>query len=298
MEREKDLAYYNKRHNFFWCSGILLLILDVILIIIMPEMDRPSKFLFDVFVVLFIACISCYIASWHYKKKIEVIEDIEKQKEEEIEIEREQYFIDSLKKCVNDFIEKSVDLYLGFDNSSFYLIDDDCIASLKKTNELKAFEKALKYKAAIKVNDIIFFSKEGDVQYTTAISGGGGGGSSIGGAIIGAVIAGGVGAVIGSRKKVEEIHSTVEEHDNRITVIRYKNNGKIEEISIDGVLAYDFLLKHIPEKDLLNIQLEVNKSSNGASAEERLVKLKSLYEKELINKDEYEKMRSEVLESL
>ena len=42
----------------------------------------------------------------------------------------------------------------------------------------------------IPVSDIQYYSKEGDVQYTTKISGGGGGGSSISGAVVGGLIAG------------------------------------------------------------------------------------------------------------
>lgn len=101
------------------------------------------------------------------------------------------------------------------------------------------------------VNNICFFFKEGDVQYTTSISGGSikGGGSSIGGAIIGGLIAGDAGAIIGSRRKIEseEIKTVENEHDTRVSVITNKS-GTVRRFY--GFDAYDFWLKNLPEKDL------------------------------------------------
>ena len=119
----------------------------------------------------------------------------------------------------------------------------------------------------IPVSDIQYYSKEGDVQYTTKISGGGGGGSSISGAVVGGLIAGETGAVIGSRRKIQEVTSETVKHDSRRTLIRYYKDEQINVISYIGFEVYDYLLKKIPEKDLLTIQLRRNLLSGRNSVQ-------------------------------
>ncbi|MEI3595330.1 MAG: zinc-ribbon domain-containing protein [Anaerobutyricum hallii] len=154
----------------------------------------------------------------------------------------------------------------------------------------------------IPVSDIQYYSKEGDVQYTTKISGGGGGGSSISGAVVGGLIAGETGAVIGSRQKVQEVTSETVKHDSRRTLIRYYKDKQINVISYVGFEVYDYLLKKIPEKDLLTIQLEkkpvVREKQNSDSIKDKLETIKQLYENELITKEEYEQKRNEILSKI
>ena len=169
----------------------------------------------------------------------------------------------------------------------------------------------------IPVDQIICFYKEGDVQYTTKISGGGGGGSSLTGALVGGLIAGETGAIIGSRKKNKEIKSTVvTAHNDRKVVIRYDKNGSVKTLSHEDeeFEIYDYLLKKIPEKDLLTIQMNQTLTSKKAvSAEEnvsddvgsknqdiseRLQKLQNLYDSKLITESEYTSKRQDILDSL
>ena len=114
------------------------------------------------------------------------------------------------------------------------------------------------------------------------ISGGGGGGSSISGAVVGGLIAGETGAVIGSRQKVQEVTSETVRHDSRRTLIRYYKDNQINVISYIGFEVYDYLLKKIPEKDLLTIQLEknpvVNEKQSSDSIKDKLETIKQLYE--------------------
>lgn len=111
----------------------------------------------------------------------------------------------------------------------------------------------------INYDDIMFFTKDGDVTYTTEISGGGvsGGGSSLTGAIIGGAIAGSAGAVIGSRKDVvgNPIQSRSITHDTTQTVLRYKVGNQYRERKFRGYDAYDYFISVIGEKDLLQMQL-------------------------------------------
>lgn len=169
----------------------------------------------------------------------------------------------------------------------------------------------------IPVDQIICFYKEGDAQYTTKVSGGGGGGSSLTGALAGGLIAGGTGAIIGSRKKNEEIKSTVvTAHNDRKVVIRYNENGSVKILSREDkeFEIYEYLLKKIPEKDLLTIQMNQTLTNNNTvSAEEntgddtgsknqdiseRLQKLQNLYDSKLITESEYTSKRQDILDSL
>lgn len=72
---------------------------------------------------------------------------------------------------------------------------------------------------SIPKNRIEYFSIDGEIYRENKISGGGGGGSSVSGAIIGGIIAGDAGAIIGSRKKTEEIKSELITHDTRAAYI-------------------------------------------------------------------------------
>lgn len=130
-----------------------------------------------------------------------------------------------------------------------------------------AYEKRV-YPARViwsyKNSDVVFFQKVGDVQYISNVSGGevkaSGGGSSLAGAIVGGAIAGGVGAVIGSRKpvKIESngVTTTVEEIDTRETVLRLKG----EEKRFKGWEMYDMFMKVMPEKEYNYLQITGNQN--------------------------------------
>lgn len=159
---------------------------------------------------------------------------------------------------------------------------------------------AIEY-SCISVSNIQYFSAEGDVQYTTRISGGGGGGSTITGAIVGGLLAGETGAIVGSRKKVAEIKSESITHDSRNTLIRYYRENELLTISYDGFDVYNYLLKKMPEKDLLSMQLKgANQQkdavkTNLSDIEEKMLTIKRLHEAGLISKEEFEEKRTELL---
>ncbi len=159
---------------------------------------------------------------------------------------------------------------------------------------------AIEY-SCIPVSNIQYFSAEGDVQYTTRISGGGGGGSTITGAIVGGLLAGEAGAIVGSGKKVNEIKSESITHDSRNTLIRYYRENELLTISYDGFDVYNYLLKKMPEKDLLSMQLKgTDKQKESAEnslsdIEEKMSTIKRLYEAGLISKEEFEEKRTELL---
>lgn len=182
----------------------------------------------------------------------------------------------------------------------------------------------------IRIDDIECYAKEGDVKYTTEISGGGGGGSNIAGAVLGGIVAGGAGAIIASRQPIEAITSTTTEHDSRKTVLRYYKNGKLCSFISQGFELYDYLFKNIPHKDLLAVQLQKNTPPSNANKTNsspekptsvpkkpttvperpkttpngvteirtRLQSLKVLYEDGLIDETEYKEKKKELLQQL
>jgi len=153
---------------------------------------------------------------------------------------------------------------------------------------------------SIPISCIQYFTKDGDVQYTTKVSGGGGGGSSISGAVIGGLVAGSTGAIIGSRGKIGSIYSTTEKHDTSKTILVFKNGSALETIVFKGHDMYNFLFNEIPEKDLLYVQLkgQPETSNQDNNIKEHLKTLKELFEDGLIKEEEYNEKKSELLKRL
>ena len=206
--------------------------------------------------------------------------------------------LESVKSVTN--ASDGYDYVLGKDNeNSLYVVEKKYYSNSSNDESQFRFEKIL-------FDDIQFFSKEGDIQYTTQVSGGGarGGGSSLK-AVIGGLVAGGAGAIIGSRKKVQvdEIRTVEHKHDSRVTIIRYKKNGMLKEKKYTGFDAYEFLLESFPEKDLTNMQVSSNGNTESLkqskntenSVEERLTRIKDLYEKGLLEEEDYQKKKEEIM---
>lgn len=154
----------------------------------------------------------------------------------------------------------------------------------------------------IPIEAIQYFTKEGDVQYTTKISGGGGGGSSISGAVVGGIIAGNTGAIVGSRKKIAPITSITEEHDTTKTILKFFDKSELKTIVFRGFQVYDFLLKMIPEKDLLSVQIQASQNAqpttNNQNICEKIRVIKNLFEEGLITEKEYNEKRQDLLNQI
>lgn len=154
----------------------------------------------------------------------------------------------------------------------------------------------------IPIKNIKYFTKEGDIQHSTVVSGGGGGGSSISGAVIGGVLAGGAGAIIGSRKKIDEIQSKIVENDIRKTILKFYRDGNIVSREYD-YQVFNVFEELIPDKEYnIVIQSEVQKNikstNNDIDIENSLKKLKHLRENDLIDEFDYQQKKKEVLDML
>ena len=161
--------------------------------------------------------------------------------------------------------------------------------------------KELIYKT-IPVENIQYFAKDGDVKYTTKISGGGGGGggSSITGAIVGGLVAGEAGAIIGSRQKINPITSTTETHSTTQTILKYFDGESLVVLTFRRHDMYNYLLAKIPEKELSSVQLQQT-SSNATSSndiKQKLKVLKGLFEEGLITESEYNEKKQELLTNI
>ncbi len=100
---------------------------------------------------------------------------------------------------------------------------------------------------SVPIEDILYFEEVGELRKYTKVSGGG---TSLKGAMEGYILAGDVGAIIGSR---EPIKTEVVSEDDRIVELIYKNyDGEIENLEFTHE-AYAVFKKVIPEKELRRI---------------------------------------------
>lgn len=118
-----------------------------------------------------------------------------------------------------------------------------------------------KGKVEIPIDCIKSYKRIGDFHSYSEVTGGGGGGSSIKGAVVGGVLAGEVGAVIGSRKKVNEIKTENVVVDKRQTILEVSVNDKTHYLVFESK-DYDVFLKLIPNKECSFIDKSSNENSN------------------------------------
>lgn len=151
---------------------------------------------------------------------------------------------------------------------------------------------------AIPIESIKSFLRQGDMYIETNVSGGGGGGSSLTGAVVGGVIAGGTGAVIGSRKKIEEIKTENKQIDNRETILEFEYYGKTYYMFLTSE-AYDILLRMIPQKEFNyvsrdNIKKIENKSNDDTSFD-NIRELAKLKEEGILTEEEFQAKKKQLL---
>ena len=114
---------------------------------------------------------------------------------------------------------------------------------MKRTNILSVIK--------IPVKQIRYYREEGSIRYEQTISGGGGGGVNYGGALVGAILFGGVGAIIGSNAGTEiaPITSETKEVDTRVLcMVITDKNGTAYNVGFETD-ALDALEWFIPDKE-------------------------------------------------
>lgn len=158
--------------------------------------------------------------------------------------------------------------------------------------------------------DIVYYSNHEIISYTSDIKNEGKN-ISISGAAIGAVIAGGTGAIIGSRKDANKFSTEFVKHDDSKLYIYHKMQGEIKCLQIAQPSFYNWLKKYLPDKDYEYLQhnninnsvdnvnnAKIENDDNNMDISLRLEKLKKLYENNVISEEEYEEQRSRLLNSI
>lgn len=152
----------------------------------------------------------------------------------------------------------------------------------------------------IMLNDVDYFFEAGEYSTHTKISGGGGGGSSLLGAVAGGVLFGGVGAIIGSRRRIDPITTELLVQDTRETILKYYINGDeyFIHFSANDIKKFNELIPskklNVVDKDEQSIS--ISEPKNDVTS--RLEKLIELNKKGLINNHEYEEKRKEILDNI
>jgi hypothetical protein len=123
----------------------------------------------------------------------------------------------------------------------------------EKKNHFPLFERK------INIDKIKYYKVDGQKRYETKIKGGG---SSLGGAIVGGAIAGDVGAIIGSRKKIE---SEEVEHDERNIVLVYEKNEKLLKEKFVYSDYFEVFEQLIPEKNYEYLLLQTSNKGKRKS---------------------------------
>lgn len=175
----------------------------------------------------------------------------------------------------------------------------------KETNEL-CFVSANKL-FTLDIDKIKMYTLDGSVRYNSIVKNDGKN-ISLSGAILGSAIAGPAGMVIGATKDRNNITTDIEKTDERKVYIYYENEqGEIKMVSVEKCswcehFYFDnFMRKEFPDKSdtyLTAHQEKNDKSNNNESLEDNLSRLKKLYEDGLIDKNDYEEKKKELLNKL
>ena len=147
----------------------------------------------------------------------------------------------------------------------------------------------------ILIDKIKYFRLIGQKYVTTEIMGGGGGGSSIKGAVIGGLVAGDVGAVVGSRKAVNEVKGTSTVHDEQV-VLLYSTD--LKQVITFNSNAYSVLTKLIPEKEfevVVQSGMEAQSNNEMKNAADAVREYKKLLDEGIISQEEFEKKKKDLL---
>lgn len=206
-------------------------------------------------VILFLIAIFGGILVWGYislqaekrNGKARVIENLNTFREE-YNIYAEQLSVDKSSMQVTLADNIHIPHYLWIMDNSLNMFpmekyfEHNCISAISKP-DISQLQMI-----SVPIEDILYFEEVGELRKYTKVFGGG---TSLRGALTGYILAGNVGAVIGSR---EPIKTEVVSEDDRIVELIYKNaDSEIENLEFTHE-AYAVFKKVIPEKELRRIR--------------------------------------------
>ncbi len=158
----------------------------------------------------------------------------------------------------------------------------------------------------IPYKSIKYYYTSGDKYYENKLSGGGSTGPNLVGAMIGEEIAGVGGAVVMGQSRINPVTSQLIIHDERRTVIAYKNeDGSIAQCLIPFDF-YDIMVEHLPDLRRDFVEMKMNASqikqnaldNNGDNIEAKLKKLLDMKNAGLIDENDYRIQKEKLLEKM
>ncbi len=151
-------------------------------------------------------------------------------------------------------------------------------------------------KYIIPINDIKFFTRNGEYRVDNIVNGGG---VNLTGAIVGGVVAGGVGAILGGREKIK---TTTKELDKRLTYLYYSENNENKRMVFTS-RDYDILLELMPNKDIEFIENNKIIESQNSTQEnnniyEDIEQLSKLKDKGILTEIEFNEKKRILLDKI
>ncbi len=232
-----------KTNAFLVISVYIDVIISALLIVFLRCLGLCMALLFNIFfwIIWYIVYLKKRITEFEelkkiLKKKFTIYDSLEKTK---IKIFYNNSSANIYKLLVGEGIDTSINFNICLSSGEINIFlsheneyDDLKDIKIEDINSLK-----------IKVDDIIKYKLYGQKHFVESIESN----SNIGGAIVGGVLAGGVGAMIGGQRKIS---SSTKEIDDRVVKLyfKFKNKTTILDLSYS---AYDWLTLLVPEKEIV-----------------------------------------------
>jgi hypothetical protein len=209
---------------------------------------------------------------------------------------------DKLEKVDNVWVNRtSINHFIWIDNNCLCFFPSKQIKINNFSSDGTIRKDIYLYK--IPLGNISYYAVEGEVIHENKISGGGGGGADVGGAIVGGLIAGAAGAIIGGRKKIESIKSELVTHDNRSTILYFKDVNNKEQKLVFTFLSHEKIIELLQENsvdikntktnnEILSKQIATNSSPSLAYQIRELGKLR---DEGLITEREFQQKKKQLL---
>lgn len=184
------------------------------------------------------------------------------------------------KVTCTDSLNRSSDLvqpllYLWFEDNSIHIVNSDYHRDIGKI--------------IISYDSIVCFSRYGDFFTSTRVYEES---PSFGRFVAGSLIGGGVGAIVASRGSIA---SQTKVHDHRETILVLSEDGQESYLFFDPNL-FQILMHRMPNKEITYLSKSL-KESKGSDVVEKLKTLGELQEKGHISKEEFDRLKSELLKS-
>lgn len=283
------------RHKYLWrCIGVCFLIL-IVSNFIDTSSDGAMLLLFIMIIVIMVGLVLDERISAPKYNKYTYEQEQEREKYRKLAIQKEKEYLNKYSipldtkeiKCTNidDYSSakfESIALKIWKSDNKLIIISRDYISDVGKIE--------------IPIDDIKSFKRFGDLHSYTNVTGGGGGGSSLGGAVVGGVIAGGAGAVVGSRKKVEEVKTEHIIEDERQTILEVQGKDRIHYITFKSK-DYDVFLKLVPNKEVTFIENKNDKISNTDIYKD-IEELSKLKDKGILTEEEFNNKKQDLLSKI